>query len=345
MTLRGVALFAGIGVLDYAVGQLLDVELVAYVESDPAASRIMRYHWPGTRSLGDITAESSRARPGQQTMMRWSWADLAPVDVITAGFPCQDLSYAGRGVGIREGTRSGLWSYVVDAARVLRPRLLVLENVAAIVNRRPGLDVVLADLAAIGFDAEWTCNRASDVGAAHRRDRWFAVAHPCGVGWRPRAGLRAAAGPAGDGQRRGRLGDDGGKAVADTDGIGDERRREPRVVGRPQRTIAGEGLQRQRDGRAADDDGQTAVEWGPYRPAIERWERVMGRRAPVPADRHGRLTPEFDEWHMGLPAGWTDMPGVTRKDRLRCIGNTVVPQQAIAALSSLLAEDSHARCA
>src|SRR5690606_35815386 len=94
----------------------------------------------------------------------------------------QDLSYAGRGAGIKEGTRSGLWYSVADAIRALRPGLVFLENVRAIVARRPGLDVVLASLAELGFDAEWTCVRASDVGAPHQRERWFCLAWPADAG-------------------------------------------------------------------------------------------------------------------------------------------------------------------
>lgn len=98
------------------------------------------------------------------------------VDLIAAGFPCQDISHAGNRAGIQEGTRSGLWSEVVRIARAVRPSVLFLENVAAIVNLRPGLDVVLADLADLGFDARWICLRASDAGAPHRRDRWWCLA-------------------------------------------------------------------------------------------------------------------------------------------------------------------------
>jgi len=97
------------------------------------------------------------------------------VDCIAAGFPCQDISSAGNRAGIAEGTRSGLWSEVVRVARIVRPRYLFLENVAAIVGL--GLDTVLADLAAMGFDARWCCLRASDIGAPHQRDRWWCVAY------------------------------------------------------------------------------------------------------------------------------------------------------------------------
>jgi DNA (cytosine-5)-methyltransferase 1 len=115
-------------------------------------------------NIGDITV--------------YDWAQLVgQVDIITAGFPCQDISNAGKREGI-SGKRSGIYVHVVEAVRVLRPRLVFLENVAAIKTR--GLWHVVADLAEIGYDLRWTCLRASDesVGLAHHRDRWFGLAVP-----------------------------------------------------------------------------------------------------------------------------------------------------------------------
>ncbi len=266
------SLFSGAGMLDLAAAAHFDATVVWHVESDPHASKVLAHRLPGTPNLGDVT--------------RIDWAAVEPVDILTAGFPCVDLSYAGRGAGIREGTRSGLWSYFADAARVLRPRYVVIENVGALVTRRPGLDVVLADLARIGFDAEWVCLPAADVGAPHRRDRWFAVAHPDGAGREGRAALR----------------------------------RRPH-----QRTAGPDRL-----------DAPTDVDWGVYRPAVHRWAAIIGRPAPDPVDRRGRLSPPFVEWMLGLPAGWvTDVPGIPRTQQLKILGNGVVPQQAAAALRIL----------
>ncbi|MFI6910462.1 DNA cytosine methyltransferase [Nonomuraea sp. NPDC050394] len=158
------SLCSGYGGLDLAVSAVLDTRPQWVADNDPDASRVLAARFPSVPNLGDLTA--------------LDWADVAPVDVLTAGFPCQDLSYAGHGAGIKEGTRSGLWHTIADAVDTLRPRLLVLENVRAIVTRRPGLDVVLADLARLGLDANWTCLPASQVGAAHQRWRWFCLAWP-----------------------------------------------------------------------------------------------------------------------------------------------------------------------
>ncbi len=97
------------------------------------------------------------------------------VDVIHAGFPCQDISVAGRQAGVGEGTRSGLYREVLRIAGVVGPRYLFLENVSAILGN--GLGTVLADLASMGYDSRWLCIRASDVGAPHHRDRWFLLAY------------------------------------------------------------------------------------------------------------------------------------------------------------------------
>ncbi|WP_051805335.1 DNA cytosine methyltransferase [Streptomyces sp. NRRL F-2747] len=162
-----ISLCTGSGALDLAVEAVTGLATTLVAEKDPAASRLLAARLPAAHNLGDLTAID--------------WADLAASlarpATLTAGFPCQDISNAGPRGGIA-GDRSGLWKTVVHAIRHLRPRLVFLENVAAIRSR--GLDTVAADLAAIGYDARWMCLRAGDpeVGACHRRDRWFAVAYP-----------------------------------------------------------------------------------------------------------------------------------------------------------------------
>jgi DNA (cytosine-5)-methyltransferase 1 len=122
-------------------------------------------------NLGDVTA--------------LDWAQVPPVDLVSAGWPCQDISYAGPGAGITEGTRSGLWLKIADGLRHLRPAYIFLENVAALRTR--GLGKVLGDLAALGYDAQWVCLRAADAGAPHRRDRLLIL------GVRPGEAARLAA--------------------------------------------------------------------------------------------------------------------------------------------------------
>jgi DNA (cytosine-5)-methyltransferase 1 len=97
------------------------------------------------------------------------------VDVINAGFPCQDISASGKQAGVEEGTRSGLYREVLRIASVVKPRFIFMENVSAILNN--GLGTVLADMAKMGLDAKWCCLRASEVGANHHRDRWWLLAY------------------------------------------------------------------------------------------------------------------------------------------------------------------------
>lgn len=104
-------------------------------------------------------------------------ADLEPVELIAGGFPCQDVSHAGRGAGL-EGERSGLWAHFARAVRELRPRYVLVENVTGLLGR--GLGDVVADLAASGYDAEWDCIPAAAVGAAHLRARVWLLAYPRG---------------------------------------------------------------------------------------------------------------------------------------------------------------------
>lgn len=155
------SLFSGAAMLDRAVHRVVGGSLAWFVENDPAASKVLAHHFPDVKNYGDIT--------------KIDWVAVEPVDVLTGGFPCVDISNIGNREGIG-GARSGLWSHYVDAIRVLRPRLVVIENVAVLAVR--GLDRVLADLARIGFDAEWTTLPASGVGSCHERKRLFIAARP-----------------------------------------------------------------------------------------------------------------------------------------------------------------------
>ena len=159
--LKIIDLFSGIGGFSYAAEKLVGgFETVQFVEIDPYCQKILKKHWPAVPIHSDIKTYKP---------------ELHSADVICGGFPCQDISYAGNNAGIAEGTRSGLFHQLMRVVRTVRPKFVVLENVAAIRTR--GIDVVLRALAEAGFDVEWACIRASDVGACHRRDRWWAVAY------------------------------------------------------------------------------------------------------------------------------------------------------------------------
>lgn len=178
------SLFSGIGGLELGLEWAGVGHVVWQVERDPFARSVLARHWPDAdRSVEDVTIAGA--------------ANLAPVDLICGGFPCQDISTAGKGAGLA-GERSGLWFEYLRIVRELRPRFVVVENVAALLGR--GLDTVLGGLAEAGYDAEWFCLRASDVGAPHRRERLFVVAHRVGDG-RFQCELEPDAGNVGGGLR------------------------------------------------------------------------------------------------------------------------------------------------
>ncbi len=155
-------LFAGIGGFGLGLERTGGFEVSWQVENDSFALKVLKKHWPEVRRHDDVCTFPPTA------VEQWK------VDLICAGFPCQDISAAGKGAGLK-GERSGLFYEVVRITERLQPRYLLLENVAALLVR--GLDEVLGSLAEIGYDAEWHCIPAAAVGAPHRRDRVFIVAH------------------------------------------------------------------------------------------------------------------------------------------------------------------------
>jgi DNA (cytosine-5)-methyltransferase 1 len=163
--LRVLSLFAGIGGFDLGLERTGGFKTVAFCEIEPFAVRVLNKNWPGVPVYGDVrelTAERLRA-------------DGAVPNVIVGGFPCQDISFAGKGAGLA-GERSGLWGEYARLVGEIRPGFVIVENVAALLSR--GLGDVLGDLAALGYDAEWHCIPASAVGAPHRRDRIWILAYP-----------------------------------------------------------------------------------------------------------------------------------------------------------------------
>ncbi|MDF3280882.1 DNA (cytosine-5-)-methyltransferase [Gordonia sp. N1V] len=186
-------LFSGYGGLSMAVNAYFGSRTAWFVEFDSAPSRILDHHWPNIPNHGDITSID--------------WSAVEPVDILCGGFPCQDVSAAGRRAGIREGTRSGLWSHFAEAINQLKPRIVVIENVRGLLSaaaHRPvesepdgmgdsatqsplrALGAVLGDLSDLGYDAQWTTIAAADVGACHRRERVFILATPADTergGW------------------------------------------------------------------------------------------------------------------------------------------------------------------
>jgi len=272
-------LFSGIG--GFSLGlERAGMRTVAFCEIDSYCRAVLRKHWPDVPQYDDVrTLTAERLR-----------ADGISVDVICGGFPCQDISVAGKGAGLA-GERSGLWREYARLIGELRPRYVVVENVAALLGR--GLDVVLGDLAALGFDAEWHCIPASAVGAPHLRDRLWIVAY-------------ADSDDDGRGQIRGSV---RGRA---TSGESEEQRphrkwHRGRSGHGGETSLANAVSTGRKGGAQARDNG---AHWP--RPRLEQLAGrggISGRTWPA--------EPAVGRVANGVPA---------RVDRLRSLGNSVVPQ-------------------
>ena len=171
------SLFTGAGLLDLGIVKGLAAGGVAsrvlwQVELEKHCHPVLERHYPTTdRRVRNVTL--AHCRFATVAGVPFVAGALAPVDIMVGGFPCQDLSVAGKGAGLA-GVKSGLWWHFWRLLREIRPRFVVLENVSAIVVR--GMEHVLGALAVLGYDAEWRVFGAVDVGAPHRRMRWACVA-------------------------------------------------------------------------------------------------------------------------------------------------------------------------
>jgi len=160
-TLTVGSLFSGIGGIELGLERTGRFKTIWNCEIEPYPSAVLKERFPGVPNLGDIT--------------KVNWYEIEKPDVVCGGFPCQDISVAGKGKGIVEGKRSSLWSEFARCLRILRPRYALVENVPMLAKR--GLSLVLADLAAFRYNAEWEIISAAECGAPHRRERLFIIAH------------------------------------------------------------------------------------------------------------------------------------------------------------------------
>ena len=271
-------LFAGIG--GFTLGlERAGFETVAFCEIDPYAKKVLRKNWPEVPIYDDVRAITADRLA----------ADGIRVDVITGGFPCQDISTAGRQAGI-EGERSGLWSECARLLGEIRPRYAIFENVTNLLNGDGGdwFKRVLGDISAIGYDAEWHCIPASAIGAHHHRDRIWIIAYPnCSDNTRfnespsQRSGQITLKGSEYFGRRSGE------QNVADTE------------------------CQHRRDNEQLESSASEWTASATHTAAIcENIARTTGQTL-------WRSEPDVGRVANGVPA---------RSHRLKCLGNAVVPQ-------------------
>ena len=296
--MKVLSLFSGIGGLDLGL-ERAGMTVVGQVEIDPWCRQVLAKHWPGVPRHDDV-----------RTAARW-WGGRPVPDLIAGGFPCQPVSSAGR--RLAQDDPRWLWPAMAETIRRLRPRYALMENVPGLLAR--GMGDVLGDLAACGYDAEWDCVPAAAVGAPHRRDRVWIVAYPQRQQLRDESGRR-------DGPRRSGQavpGNDGpARLVADAAGTGSPHG--PAAEGwpplaEPQRL----------GGDVANTDMPGAARFPAHgRPGTEAQARIW-RRA---AERGGPGRPGNDWWAAEPDVGRVAHGIPRRVDRLRGLGNAVVPQVA-----------------
>lgn len=292
-TTRIGSLFSGIGGLDLATEAVFGGRVVWQSENDPYACHVLQRWWPDVPNLGDIEAVQH----------------FPAAEVLCGGFPCQDISSAGTGQGLR-GRRSGLWFEFARAVRATAPKFVVVENVGRLRSR--GLDQVLADLAEAGFDAEWASVRAADVGAPHRRERMFIL------GYSDRGLVRSLAqrlglGP-GSSQHWSVQAQRGRQLVADSVRQRCSGLRPSHRPGR--RAVASRDQPHRQDARMEG--------FPPCPESRKAWAQWSNEGRPQPGVRRDSLGPS-----RGLHAR-------RRRSRLQCLGGSVLPQQAAAALLTLI---------
>ena len=287
--MRTMHLFAGAGG-GLLADRILGHTPVVAVEWEPYPCQVLRERaadgwFPGLRVWeGDVRLFDPSEYTGK-------------VDCIHAGFPCQDISQAGKQAGVGEGTRSGLYREVLRIAGAVRPRFIFLENVAAIKSN--GLETVLKDLASMGYDTRWLCIRASDVGAPHHRDRWF---------------LLANANEHGNGNGR------GWGSVPDSNGDSAEKKQERHEFG-TRTESSGEVL--------AHTECQRLQGQGKYEQSINSMQSTDWQAAE---SEHGGAS---DFWSIEPAVGRVVDGMAHRTHRLKALGNGQVPLQVAVAFTIL----------
>lgn len=287
------SMFAGIGGLELGFESTGRFETKWQVEIDDYANQVLSKHWPSVARWKDVKTFPPRPLADWQC------------DVIAGGFPCQDLSVAGKGAGL-VGERSGLFREIIRVASIIKPRAIVLENVAALYAR--GLDVVLGELAQIGYDAEWHCVSAASVGAPHRRDRVFIIgylAHSIST----RAGNK--------------------------DRTTRRQKRKATNALKPATLRQGNGQNLPKGTDASSADCGTLADSDNEQCKGCEQETLL---------RQSRLSGEFGRSCKNGRTQWATEPAVgrvadgvpKRMDRLRCLGNAIVPQVAEVVAERLL---------
>jgi DNA (cytosine-5)-methyltransferase 1 len=282
------SLCTGYGGLDLAAESYFNAQTVWTADIDKYASIVIaeRFNVP---NHGDLT--------------QIDWSTVEPIDILTAGYPCQPFSHAGERKGTND--KRHIWPHIKQAISELRPSIVILENVRG--HLTLGFDRVLGDLTEIGYDAKWSLISAADVGAPHKRERLFVVAYPnsnaCEESRRANRGIPSETGEI--------------------------------INGSNWHVNRGSSTPSDTNDQHKSHDGQVQ-ELG--RRFVARCEMYL--QAAPNALVEGKLNSKFVEYMMGLPVGWVTDIGLSNAQTLKMLGNGVVPQQAEYALE-ILWDKSH----
>ena len=274
------SLCSGYGGLDMAVEAYFGAETVWMCDNDKYASIVIKERW-GLPNLGNLKEVD--------------WTTIEPIDILTAGYPCQPFSNA----GLRKGANDErhIWPNIKEIISQLQPRIVILENVRG--HLTLGFKEVLKDLTEIGYDAKWSIVRASDVGAPHRRERLFIIAQPTDSnGFR--GNLRGQDQEWNQGKSQFEL-SQRSKTITNSNGNEQQRNRPTQRLGS----------------------------------RFNSQSKMRLQRTPNPLDINNKLNATFVEYMMGLPVGWVTDLDISRSQQLKLLGNGVVPQQAYYALGLL----------
>ena len=285
--------FSGIGGFSYAAERLVGgFETTQFVENNPYCQKILKKHWPNVPIHDDI--KTYTAKPFQ-------------FDVLCGGFPCQDLSVGGQRQGITPETRSGLFFELVRIIRLVRPRYVLLENVAALLNF--GMDIVLRELSEAGYDAEWSVISAEQRGACHKRERIWIIAYP------KHNGLSAA------------------------ERVGFNDKTDPDTQKGSEKIRQSEGSSKPRDSRTFQ---QVTESTDPMFKGLQgrrgkfKLQKDSGERQVVWRSQPHLLNPNW-KGYISQPTVRRGNDGLSnRVDRLRALGNSIVPAVATIPLGRIL---------
>ena len=271
------SLFSGIGGLELGLERATGGRTIWQVEQNKYARAVLAKHWPEAKRYTDVKEVGAH--------------NLERPDLLCGGFPCQDISTAGKREGIT-GSRSGLWTEYARIVRELRPRFVVVENVAAL--RVRGLGTVLGDLAACGYNAVWDCIPAAAVGAPHRRDRLFVVAYSDSFNIHSKQEFRGKCKSKAESARHGQK-----RALADAYSTRSQRQRKPSEVGQVRAQEAAglfrRGIQSARPWKPEPDVGRVA-NGVPHR--VDRLRALGNAVVPQVAEVIGRVVMDIDQ-HRG----------------------------------------------